>query len=127
MNKIILIGRLTADPELRNTQSGTAVCTFRLAVDRRFKDKDGEKQTDFINIVAWRQLGELCSKYLGKGRQAAVSGALQIRNYEDKDGNKRVAAEVIAEDVQFLGGGQERSAPASFGAFTDVDDDGLPF
>ncbi len=142
MNHVILIGNLTADPELRTTPSGTPVCTFRLAVSRRFANKDGERQTDFINIVAWRQLGENCAKYLQKGRQAAVNGSLQIRNYEDKDGNKRIAAEVIADDVQFLGGGQrqgsgdysrpplpqEPGAPASsFAPFTDVDDDSLPF
>ncbi len=140
MNKVILIGNLTADPELRTTPSGTSVCTFRLAVERRFASKDGEKQTDFINIVAWRQLGELCAKYLQKGRQAAISGSLQIRNYEDKDGNKRIAAEVVAEDVQFLRDGQRGSGSgdysrpplppepaASFAPFTDVDDDSLPF
>ncbi len=142
MNTVILIGNLTADPELRTTGSGTPVCTFRLAVQRRFASKDGERQTDFINIVAWRQLGELCAKYLTKGQKAAVNGSLQIRNYEDKDGNKRIAAEVIADDVQFLSGGTrsgggdysrpplppEPAAPSSsFAPFTDVDDDSLPF
>ncbi len=140
MNKVILIGNLTADPELRTTPSGTSVCTFRLAVERRFTSKDGEKQTDFINIVAWRQLGELCAKYLQKGRQAAVSGSLQIRNYEDREGAKRIAAEVVAEDVQFLrdgsrqGGGDYNRPPlppepaaTDFAPFTDVDDDSLPF
>jgi single-strand DNA-binding protein len=139
MNKVILIGNLTADPELRTTPSGTPVCTFRLAVERRFTSKDGEKQTDFINVVAWRQLGEVCAKYLQKGRQAAVSGSLQIRQYEDKDGVKRTAAEVVAEDVQFLrdgsrsGGGErpplppEPAAHGDFAPFTDVDDDSLPF
>ncbi len=130
-----MIGNLTADPELKTTPSGTAVCTFRLAVERRFKDKDGNKQTDFISIVAWRQLAELCQRYLSKGRQAAVSGSLQIRSYEDKDGNKRQAAEVVAEDVQFMRDGQRQAqqdappqAPATeFAPFTDVDDDSLPF
>ena len=142
MNHVILIGNLTADPELRTTGSGTPVCTFRLAVSRRFANKDGERQTDFINIVAWNKLGENCSKYLTKGRQTAVSGSLQIRNYEDKDGNKRSIAEVVADDVQFLSSGQrqgggdysraplppEPAAPSSsFAPFTDVDDDSLPF
>ncbi len=133
MNRIILIGNLTANPDLRNTQIGVAVCTFRLAVQRPFTGKDGERQADYITIVAWRQLGENCAKFLQKGRQAAVSGSLQIRNYEGKDGNKRIAAEVIAEDVQFLGGGQaaesQEAQPAgSFAPFTDVDDpEGFPF
>lgn len=140
MNKVILIGNLTADPELRSTGSGTSVCTFRLAVERRFSSRDGERQTDFINVVAWRQLGENCAKFLSKGRQAAVSGSLQIRSYEDKDGVKRTAAEVVADDVQFLRDGRtqgdggsriplppEPAQNAEFAPFTDVDDDSLPF
>ncbi len=136
MNRVILIGNLVADPELRTTGSGTSVSTFRLAVQRRFGNKDGEKQTDFINIVAWRQLGELCSKYLTKGQQAAVCGSLQIRNYEDANGVKRTTAEVIADDVQFLRGGQQgdgesrkaSSEPAqSFTPYNEPDDDDEPF
>lgn len=102
MNKITLIGRLTADPELRSTQNGTAVCTFALAVDRRFAREDGEREADFIPVVAWRGLAETCGKYLSKGKKAAVSGSLQTRKYEDRQGNKRTAFEVIAEEVEFL-------------------------
>jgi len=101
-NRVILIGRLTRDPELRFTQSGVAVASFTLAVDRNWRNAQGEKETDFINIVAWRQLGERCANYLSKGKLAAVEGRLQIRNYEDKDGQKRTVAEVIADDVRFL-------------------------
>ena len=102
LNRIVLIGRLTRDPELRYTASGTGVCSFTLAVDRRFKSADGNRETDFINIVAWKQIGELCAQYLFKGELAAVEGRLQIRNYTDKDGNKRMAAEVLADDINFL-------------------------
>ena len=102
LNRIVLIGRLTRDPELRYTQNGTGVCSFTLAVDRRFKSADGTRGTDFVNIVAWRQLGELCANYLAKGKLAAVEGRLQIRSYTDKEGNKRTAAEVVADDVNFL-------------------------
>ncbi|MGI5892181.1 MAG: single-stranded DNA-binding protein [Bacillota bacterium] len=102
LNRIILIGRLTKDPELRFTQSGVAVASFFLAVDRSFKNADGQKETDFINIIAWRGLGENCANYLSKGKLAAVDGRLQIRNYETKDGQKRTIAEVVADDVRFL-------------------------
>ena len=102
LNKIILMGRLTRDPELRHTQSGTAVASFALAVDRDFKDKQsGEKQTDFIDVVAWRQTGEFVSKYFTKGRMAVVEGRLQMRSWTDTDGNKRRAAEVVADNVYF--------------------------
>lgn len=102
MNRVILIGRLTHDPELRYTASGAAVASFCLAVDRTYKNSNGEKETDFINIVAWNNLGERCGEYLAKGRQAAVEGRLQIRSYGDKDGVKRTIAEVVADSVQFL-------------------------
>ena len=101
-NRIVIIGRLTRDPEMRQTPSGTAVCTFTLAVDRSFKSANGERETDFIPVVAWRQLGENCAQYLAKGKLAAVDGRLQLRRYEDKDGSKRTAAEVIADNVRFL-------------------------
>ena len=102
LNKIILMGRLTRDPELRHTQSGVAVASFALAVDRDFKDRStGEKSTDFIDVVAWRQTGEFVSKYFTKGRMAVVEGRLQIRDWTDKDGNKRRAAEVVADNVYF--------------------------
>ncbi len=102
LNRVILIGRLTRDPELRFTQSGVAVASFTLAVDRKYKNAAGEKEADFIDIVAWRQLGETCANYLSKGKLAAVEGSLQIRNYETKDGQKRKAAEIVADSVQFL-------------------------
>ena len=102
LNNIVIMGRLTRDPELRRTGSGTAVASFTLAVDRDYSGKDsGEKETDFIDCVAWRHTGEFVSKYFTKGRMAVVSGRLQIRPWTDKDGNKRRSAEVIAESVYF--------------------------
>ena len=102
LNHITIMGRLTRDPELRRTGSGVAVASFSLAVDRDFSPKDGgERETDFIDCVAWRQTGEFVSKYFTKGRMAVVSGRLQIRGWTDKDGNKRRAAEVIADNVYF--------------------------
>ncbi|UOO38487.1 single-stranded DNA-binding protein [Oscillospiraceae bacterium CM] len=102
MNQVVLMGRLTRDPELRHTQTGTAVSSFSLAVDRGFASKDGgERQTDFIDIVAWRNTAEFVSKYFVKGQMAAVTGRLQIRDWTDKDGNKRRSAEVIADNIYF--------------------------
>ena len=101
LNKIILMGRLTRDPELRRTQGGTAVASFSLAVDRDFKGQNGEKETDFIDIVAWRNTAEFVSKYFSKGRMAIVEGRLQLRDWTDKDGIKRRNAEVIADNVYF--------------------------
>ena len=102
LNRIVIIGRLTRDPEMRQTPSGTAVCAFTLAVDRSFKSANGERETDFIPVVAWRQLGENCAQYLAKGKLAAVDGRLQIRTYQAQDGSKRTAAEVVADNVRFL-------------------------
>jgi len=101
LNKIILMGRLTRDPELRRTQSGNAVTSFAIAVDRDFKSQSGEKETDFIDIVAWRNTAEFVSKYFTKGRMAVVEGRLQIRDWTDKDGGKRRSAEVVADNVYF--------------------------
>ena len=102
LNHIVIMGRLTRDPELRRTGSGIAVTSFSLAVDRDFAPKDGgERETDFIDCVAWRQTGEFVSKYFAKGRMAVVSGRLQIRSWTDKDGNKRRTAEVVADNVYF--------------------------
>lgn len=115
LNRIILIGRLTADPELRYTPSGTAVASFTLAVDRPRANQNGEREADFINIVVWNKLGELCAQYLKKGRLAAVEGRLQIRSYENKEGQRVRVTEVIADNVRFLdrgdnsGGGFESS------------------
>ena len=110
LNKVILIGRLTRDPELKYIPNGTAVATFSLAVDRKFN----RDETDFIDIVAWRQLAERCANYLGKGRLAAVEGRLQVRTYEAKDGQKRKVTEVVADDVRFLDRGPSGSSPGSF-------------
>ena len=117
LNKIIIMGRLTRDPELRRTQSGTAVTSFSLAVDRDFKSQSGEKETDFIDIVAWRGTAEFVSKYFTKGRMAVVEGRLQIRDWTDRDGGKRRSAEVIADNVYFgdskrEGGSDYSPAPA---------------
>ena len=102
LNHITIMGRLTRDPELRRTGSGIAVASFSLAVDRDFSPRDGgERETDFIDCVAWRQTGEFVSKYFTKGRMAVVSGRLQIRSWTDKDGNKRRTAEVVADNVYF--------------------------
>lgn len=102
LNKIFLQGRLVADPELRHTQNGVAVASFRLAVDRDFKDREtGERKADFINVVAWRQTGEFVSRFLTKGRLAVVEGKLQTRDYTDRDGNRRYATEVVADNVYF--------------------------
>lgn len=121
LNRCILIGRLTKDPELRYTQSGKAVCSFTLAVDRRF-----EKQTDFINIIVWNKAGESCANYLNKGKLAAVDGELHIRSYETKDGRKATATEVIADQVRFLSpktAEDGRNLPENLPPV----DDGLPF
>ena len=113
LNKIILMGRLTRDPELRRTASGTAVTSFSLAVDRDFKSQNGEKETDFIDIVAWRSTAEFVSKYFSKGRMAVVEGRLQIRDWTDRDGGKRRSAEVIADNVYF--GDSRRDGAGDFG------------
>lgn len=101
LNKIFIMGRLTRDPELRRTQSGTPVTSFSLAVDRDYKSQSGEKETDFIDVVAWRSTAEFVSKYFTKGRMAVVEGRLQIRAWQDKDGNNRRSAEVVADNVYF--------------------------
>ena len=101
LNKIVLMGRLTKDPELRRTGSGTAVTSFSLACDRDFKSQSGDKETDFIEVVAWKNTAEFVSKYFSKGRMAVVEGRLQIRDWTDKAGNKRTTAEVVADNVYF--------------------------
>ena len=133
LNRIILMGRLTRDPELRKTQSDTPVCSFSLAVDRDYK-KDGEKkETDFIDIVAWRSTAEFVRNYFAKGRMAVVEGRLQIRDWTDRDGGKRRSAEVVADNVYF--GDIKRpvsdsDTPAPAGEFAEVPEDEkgeLPF
>lgn len=117
LNHIVLMGRLTRDPELRHTGNGTAVASFSLAVDRDFKSQNGEKETDFIDIVAWRNTAEFVSKYFSKGRMAVVSGRLQIRNWEDKEGNKRRSAEVVADNIYF--GDSKRDSSSSGGSYSE--------
>ena len=101
LNKVVLMGRITKDPELRRTGIGTAVTSFSLACDRDFKSKSGDKDTDFIEVVAWKNTAEFVSKYFSKGRMAVVEGRLQIRDWTDKAGNKRTTAEVVADNVYF--------------------------
>jgi single-strand DNA-binding protein len=144
INRVILVGRLTKDPELRYTPSGVAVATFTLAVNRPFKNQQNETEADFINIVAWRQLAELCANYLKKGSQTALEGRLQTRSYENKEGKKVYVTEVVADNVQFLspkkdengaGGNPNRSGQGSRDPFNfgdggypmDIPDDDLPF
>ena len=115
LNHIVIMGRLTRDPELRRTGSGIAVASFTLAVDRDFGGRDGgERETDFIDCVAWRHTGEFVSKYFTKGRMAVVSGRLQIRSWTDKDGNKRRTAEVVADNVYF-GDSKRENEGSSYG------------
>lgn len=122
LNKIVLMGRLTRDPELRRTNSGTAVASFSIAVDRDFKGQGGEKETDFIGIVAWRNTAEFVSKYFSKGRMAVVEGRLQIRDWTDKEGNKRRSAEVVADNVYF--GDSKKDGDATGASYTGTDTSG---
>lgn len=126
LNRITIMGRLAKDPELRRTNGGTPVTSFTLAVDRDFKGQNGEKETDWIDVVAWRNTAEFVSKYFSKGRMAVVEGRLQIRNWTDKDGNKRKSAEVIADNVYF-GDSKMASASAEVGYTEIEDDDDWPF
>lgn len=139
MNKVILIGNLANDPESRTTQSGIAQCSFRLAVQRRFKGANGERETDFLPVVCWRQTAEFAQRYLAKGRKIAVEGSIQTRSYDAQDGSKRYVTEIVAESVESVGSREDgaqntRSAqnakePAQNHqtGFTEVDDDELPF
>ncbi len=102
MNKVFLIGNLTRDPELSETNSGVPVCRFAIAVNRRFSSQDAERQTDFFNVTAWRNLAETVAKYTKKGNKVAVTGSIQIRNYEDNNGQKRTFVDIVADDVEFL-------------------------
>lgn len=130
LNKIFIMGRLTRDPELRRTQGGNAVTSFALAVDRDFKSADGTKETDFIDVVAWRNTAEFAAKYFTKGRIAVVEGRLQMRDWTDKEGNKRRIAEVVADNIYF-GDSKREDAPTGNSAptFEEIEDDGgdLPF
>lgn len=113
LNRVVLVGRLTKDPDLRYSQSGTAVCSFTLAVERQFKNAQGEKETDFIPIVCFKQLGELCANFLSKGKLAAVDGRIQVRSYEGKDGKKVYVTEIVADNVQFLSPKDSNAAPST--------------
>lgn len=146
LNRIIVMGHLTRDPELRRTQSGVAVTSFSIACDRDFKSQDGEKETDFIDVVAWRSTAEFVTKYLTKGRVAIVEGRLQIRDWTDREGGKRRSAEIVADNVRFgdsktqeeKDGQEEREPPSppsdgfgavpqSFDPFSGAEDGNLPF
>ena len=137
LNKSFLQGRLVADPELRHTPNGVAVATFRLAVERDFKDEQGNRTADFINVVAWRQTAEFVSRFFTKGRMALVQGRLQTRDYTDKEGNKRTIAEVITDNVYFSDSRRDGTGDTSNtsgdqegyeACFSDIQDDGkLPF
>lgn len=130
LNHIDIMGRLTRDPELRRTGSGIPVASFALAVDRDFKDQNGEKQTDFIDCVAWRSGAEFVSKYFSKGRMAVVSGQLQNRKWKDKDGNNRYSAEVVADSIYFADSkkdGQNFDVIENDDANPFEDDEELPF
>lgn len=133
LNLAVIMGRLTATPELKQTQSGIAVTTFTVAVQRSFTAANGEKQTDFLNVVAWKNQAEFVSKYFQKGQMIALKGSIQTRKYEDKDGNKRTAVEIVANEISFCGEKNEESenkrnfdfAKAMFDS--DDEDEDLPF
>jgi single-strand DNA-binding protein len=143
MNKVMLIGNLTRDPELTTTNNGISLCRFSLAVQRRFSSNDGEKEVDFFNIVVWRAPAENCYKYLKKGSKVGIVGSIQTRNYEDNNGIKRYATDIVAEEVEFLtsktAGAEEtpsNEVPAGsktsgksdvVNTFTPIDDNDLPF
>ena len=148
MNKAILIGNLTRDPETRTTSSGVSMCTFSLAINRRFVNKQtGQREADFINIVVWREQADLCARFLTKGRKVCVVGSIQTRSYDAQDGSKRYVTEVVADEVEFLSSPQQGSGSGSYDApppqeppaapsyggaqaatgFGDVEDDELPF
>lgn len=141
LNVVVLSGRLTADPELKTTQNGISVCSFSIAVERRYR-ADEEKQSDFINIVAWRSSAEFVSKYFKKGQMIAIRGSIQTRRYQDKDGKNKAAFEVVADDVQFADFGKKENKPnidvtpsndalyqfkQGLDAFEEISDDDCPF
>lgn len=128
LNKAFIMGRITRDPELRRTPGGTPVTSFTLAVDRDFKAQNGERETDFIDVVAWKGTAEFVSKYFAKGRVAIVEGRLQVRDWTDKEGNKRRNTEVIAESVYFGDSKKETNEGGYTPGFTEIEDNGeLPF
>lgn len=138
LNRVVLIGRLTRDPELRYTPSGVATCTFTLAVERNYSNSKGEREADFIPIVTWRQIAETCAKYLRKGLLVAVEGRIQVRSYDNNEGRRVYVTEVIAENVRFLEYANKRETQtdtqdqsgdpfAQSGTPIDISDEDLPF
>ncbi len=140
MNKVVLIGNLTRDPELTTTNSGVSVCRFSLAVTRRFQSSDGERETDFINIVVWRAQADNCHKFLKKGSKCAVVGRLQTSSYEAQDGTKRYTTDVVADEVEFISSGRGGDGSSDYQVpqeskpqekqtteLEEIDDDSLPF
>ena len=136
MNKVILIGRICAAPEAFTTQSGVSRSSFRLAVNRSYRNPQGNYDADFLPVIAWRQTADFCNKYLDKGRQVAVDGSIQTRQYDAQDGSKRYVTEIIADRVEALGGPKEaegkpadapRQQRMDMSGFTEVDDDQLPW
>ena len=140
MNKVVLIGNLTRDPELQTTNSGVSVCRFTLAVTRRFANTEGERDADFINVVVWRNQAENCHKYLKKGSKCAVIGRIQTSSYDAQDGSKRYTTDVVADEVEFIStrnGGEEvasepsstpkQEKPKQTAELEEIDDDSLPF
>ena len=134
MNSVNIVGNLTRDPETRTTANGISHCSFTVAVNRRVKNADGTRSADYINVVAWRQLADLCAQYLAKGRKVGVTGSLQTRDYTAQDGSKRYVTEVLADSADFLSSANEgrQAAPAAAPApvntaMTEVDDNDLPF
>lgn len=125
INRVVLVGRLTKDPELRYTQSGVAVATFTLAVERNRANAQGERETDFIPVVVWGKTAEACANYIGKGSLVAVDGRIQVRTYDGKDGQRRWVTEVIAEMVRFLDG--KKQSPPSMGQEVSFSEDDIPF
>ena len=129
MNKVILIGNLTKDPELTTTNSGISVCRFTLAVPRRFQNAEGERETDFLNITVWRNQAENCNKYLKKGSKASVVGTIQTRSYDAQDGTKRYVTDIVADEVEFLTSRQstDERKDEEVAKLQPIDDDSLPF
>lgn len=127
MNKIILIGNLTGDPEKQSTSRGTSVTSFTIAVGRRFSSENGEKQTDYFRIQAWNKLADTCARFLAKGRKVAVTGELQARTYTDRNGNTRLSLDVSADEVEFLTPAEKPEKPKKVDEFEDVSSDDLPW
>lgn len=131
MNKVILIGNLTKDPEAHTTQSGISRSSFTVAVQRRFTNQQGQREADFLPVIAWRQTADFCNRYLTKGRKVCVEGSIQTRSYDAQDGSKRYVTEIIADSVEALGGRQDdkpAAQPAAQpGEFQEIEDDNLPF